>query len=156
MAGESADQTRFIADVHLGRLAAYLRLAGFDTAYEPPWDDPVLARRSADEGRILLTRDRELLKRSIVTRGYFVLSTIPRQQFAEIVDRFDLRPLMRPFSRCARCNTPLREVAKVAVLDRLLPRTRREHNQFLECPSCRHVYWRGSHHARLASWFAQL
>ncbi|HSL22960.1 MAG TPA: Mut7-C RNAse domain-containing protein [Vicinamibacterales bacterium] len=147
------DRARFIADAHLGRLAAYLRLAGFDTVYEAPWEDAELARRSAEEGRILLTRDRGLLKRSIITRGYFVQSTNSREQFAELVRRFDLRPLMRPFSRCARCNTPLREVSKTAVLDRLLPRTRLLHDEFLECTSCRRVYWRGSHHARIASWF---
>lgn len=144
---------RFIADVHLGRLVSYLRLAGFDTAYEPPWDDGVLARRSADEERILLTRDRGLLERSIVTRGYFVSNTHPREQFTELLDRFDLRRLMRPFTRCARCNTLLRQVSKASVLDRLLPRTRTLHDDFVECPSCRRVYWRGSHHARIASWF---
>ncbi len=148
-------EPRFIADIHLGRLVAYLRLAGFDTVYEPPWDDPVLARRSADEDRILLTRDRELLKRSIVTRGYFVQNTKPRAQFEELARRFGLAPLMRPFTRCARCNARLREVSKAAVLDRLPPRTRREHDEFLECASCHHVYWRGSHHAKLASCFAE-
>jgi uncharacterized protein len=146
----------FIADVHLGRLAAYLRLAGFDTAYDPPWDDAVLARRSAEEGRILLTRDRGLLKRSIVTQGYFVENTQPREQLAELAERFQLRPLMRPFTRCARCNTLLRPAAKAEVLDRLQPRTRALHDEFLECPSCRRVYWRGSHHARIAGWFARL
>jgi hypothetical protein len=145
---------RFIADVHLGRLVSYLRLAGFDTTYEPPWDDAVLARRSAEEQRILLTRDRELLKRSIVTRGYFVQNTRVRDQFVELADRFELRRSMRPFSRCARCNAFLREVPKAAVLDRVLPRTKLEHHEFLECPSCRNVYWRGSHHAKLAAWFA--
>lgn len=147
---------RFIADVHLGRLAAYLRLAGFDTSYEPPWDDALLAKRSADEARVLLTRDRGLLERSIVTRGYFVENTNPRAQFAELVERFGLRPLMRPFTRCARCNTLLLAVPKAAVLDRLQPRTKLLHDEFLECPSCRRVYWRGSHHARIASWFERL
>ncbi len=150
------DQPRFLADVHLGRLASYLRLAGFDTAYEPPWDDAVLAQRSAEEDRVLLTRDRDLLKRPIVRRGYFVQSTRPREQFAELVNRFELRRLMRPFSRCARCNALLRQVAKAAVLDRLQPRTRQMHDEFVECPSCRRVYWHGSHHARLASWFSRI
>ena len=150
------DAARFIADVHLGRLASYLRLAGFDTAYEPPWDDALLARRSADERRILLTRDRALLERSIVTQGYFVESTEPRMQLVELVNHFDLRPAMRPFTRCARCNTLLRSVDKAAVLDRLLPRTKQQHDEFLECPRCRNVYWRGSHYARLAAWFAAL
>jgi uncharacterized protein with PIN domain len=149
-------EPHFLADVHLGRLTSYLRLAGFDTAYEAPWDDAILARRSADEGRILLTRDRGLLERSIVTRGYFVQNTHPREQFVELVNRFALRALMRPFTRCARCNARLRPVPKTAVLDRLQPRTRLTHDEFLECPSCRRVYWRGSHHAKIASWFERL
>lgn len=151
-----AEVPRFIADAHLGRLAAYLRLAGFDTAYEPPWDDAHLAKRAAEERRILLTRDRELLKRSIVTQGYFVPSTRSRQQFVEVVQRFALRGLMRPFSRCARCNARLREVTKASVLDRLQPRTRLLHDEFVECPSCRRVYWRGSHWARITGWFERL
>jgi uncharacterized protein with PIN domain len=141
---------KFIADAHLGRLAAYLRLAGFDTVYEAPWDDAVLARRSANEDRTLLTRDRGLLKRSIIRRGYFVESTDSREQFAEILDRFRLRAAMRPFSRCARCNTLLHRVMKADVLDRLPPRTRLHFDEFLECPTCRRVYWRGSHYERIA------
>jgi uncharacterized protein len=147
---------KFLLDAHLGRLAAYLRLAGFDTAYEPPWDDAVLARRSADEDRTLLTRDRGLLKRSIVRRGYFVESTDSREQFAEIVHHFHLRASMEPFSRCARCNTPLREVAKADVLERLPPRTRLHFDEFLECPTCRRVYWRGSHYTKIANWFQRI
>ncbi len=96
--------TRFVLDVHLGRLAAYLRMLGFDTLYSNTATDQELARLSADEGRILLTRDWGLLKRSVVTHGHAVRATASREQVAEIVERFDLAGSIQPFVRCLRCN----------------------------------------------------
>lgn len=110
------DMPRFVLDVHLGKLAAYLRLLGFDTLYRADVHDAELARISADEQRILLTRDRHLLKRSIVTHGYFVRATDPRQQVVEIVRRFDLAAEVAPFQRCSRCNGLLHPVDKAHTL----------------------------------------
>ncbi len=142
---------RFLLDVHLGRLARWLRLLGFDTAWEPDAEDGDLARRSADEHRILLTRDRGLLKRGEVTHGAHVAATDPEAQAVEIVRRFHLAERIRPFARCLACNGTLAPAAKAEVLDRLPPRTAREHDDFQRCRSCDRVYWRGSHHERLTS-----
>ncbi len=146
---ESLEEPRFILDVHLGRLAAYLRLLGFDTAYANDCDDPVLAERSARENRILLTRDVGLLKRGIVRYGYFVRATRPERQLEEVVRRYHLNGAGMPFSRCLRCNTPLVSVAKIAIADRLPPRVREEYNEFWRCPSCDQLYWRGSHYQHM-------
>src|SRR5690554_6793227 len=100
----SPDEPRFVLDQHLGRLAAYLRMLGFDTLYRNDYTDPELAAISAGEGRTLLTRDRGLLKRRVVTHGYCVRSTDPREQVAEVVRRFDLVHRIKPFRRCAHCN----------------------------------------------------
>ena len=142
---------RFVLDVHLGRLARHLRLLGFDASYRNDADDPDLAAVAADEGRILLTRDVGLLKRRSVTHGYYVRSTVPTDQAVEVLDRFDLAGQARPFTRCLACNEPLEDVAKTAVAARLPPATRRQHDQFQACPGCQRVYWRGSHHHRLAA-----
>jgi uncharacterized protein with PIN domain/sulfur carrier protein ThiS len=142
-------QTRFVLDSHLGRLAAYLRALGFDTRYENHSADEDLARISRDEHRILLTRDAGLLKRSAVTHGHLMRETSPRLQLAEIVERFDLRRSVALFSRCLRCNTPLEEVQKESVAARLPERTRRIYNEFLTCPSCGRIYWKGSHYTRM-------
>ena len=142
-------RTQFVLDVHLGRLARYLRLLGFDTLYRNDTDDPELVRISLDEGRILLTRDRALLERRALTHGCEVRETNPRRQLAEVLDRLDLRRTAAPFTRCLRCNEPLRPVPREAVVDRLPPRTRREHDEFRICPHCDRVLWRGSHYRRM-------
>lgn len=139
----------FILDGHLGRLAAYLRLLGFDSLYRNDFADEELAERSADEQRILLTRDRGLLKRSIITRGYCVRSSIPREQLREVVDRFDLSRLATPFRRCLSCNGLLQPVEKQAILDRLPPGTRDRFDEFYRCTGCEKIFWPGSHYARL-------
>ena len=142
-------EPRFVLDTHLGRLARYLRLLGFDCLYLHAAADEALARVSHEDGRILLTRDRGLLKRSLVTHGYWLRSDCPAEQVVEVLRRFDLAASARPFSRCLRCNTPVAAVAKAEVLHRLQPLTRRYFETFARCPGCDRVYWRGSHHARM-------
>lgn len=139
-------EPRFVLDVHLGKLAVYLRFWGFDTWYRNDCADEELAWISADQQRILLTRDRELLKRRIVTRGYYVRSTDPKQQLAEVSCRFQLSQVPLRFIRCTQCNTRLTAIAKERVLSRLPERTRRYYQQFSYCPTCDKVYWKGSHY----------
>jgi uncharacterized protein len=141
--------TRFVLDIHLGKLAAYLRMLGFDTLYRNDYQDEELARLSCDQKRILLTRDRGLLKRSLVTHGYCVRETAPLPQLIEIVRRFDLSGSAEPFRRCLRCNGLLRYVSKEKIGDRLLPATIRYYNDFRECQGCDKVYWKGSHFQRM-------
>ena len=143
------DAVRFVLDGHLGRLAAFLRLAGFDTAYLRDADDPELALASAREHRILLTRDVGLLKRGLVTHGYWMRETAPPRQLAEVFERFGLQPLARPFTRCMRCNGRLRAVSKDRVAGLVPPRSYELHEDFLRCDDCERVYWRGTHYARL-------
>jgi uncharacterized protein len=140
---------RFVLDCHLGRLAAHLRLLGFDTLYWNDGDDPDLARIAHDEDRILLTRDRGLLKRSAVTRGYHVWATNPDEQIVEVLRRFKLLGAIAPFTRCARCNGRLERVSKAEVLDQLEPKTRLYFDEFARCAGCGQVYWKGSHHGRV-------
>ncbi len=147
---------RFVLDAHLGRLAGYLRLLGFDALYQSDFEDAEIAGISCRQHRILLTRDRALLKRSQVSHGYWVRETETRAQLREVVDRFDLRRLVRPFSRCMRCNGLLQDVAKAEILEQLYERTRQEHDHFRRCIGCGRVYWRGSHYERLCRLLAHL
>jgi uncharacterized protein with PIN domain len=142
-------QVRFVLDGHLGRLAAYLRMLGFDTLYRNDYDDPQLARISAEEHRILLTRDRGLLMRSAVTHGYCVREAAPWRQLAEVVERFDLHGCVAPFTRCMVCNELLREVAKEAVAGRMPAVSRAHYDEVWECPGCARVFWKGSHYQRM-------
>jgi uncharacterized protein len=148
-------QPRFVLDVHLGRLASYLRLLGFDTRYSTDCDDVALAALSRDERRTLLTCDRGLLKRRLVTHGYCVRSSDPREQVREVLRRFDLYRLATPFTRCARCNGVLEPVAKESVDHRLPPRISQELDDFRMCSACGQVYWRGSHYDRLQALIAR-
>jgi len=145
----SIDQLRFILDNHLGRLAAYLRMLGFDTLYRNDYQDEELASVSSRESRILLTRDKRLLMRNQVTRGYWVRSKAPRKQLEEVVRRYQLAEVIQPFQRCVRCNAKLVQVHKEDVLHRLEPLTRRYFDEFALCPDCDQIYWKGSHYARM-------
>lgn len=136
---------RFVLDVHLGKLARYLRLLGFDTLYRNDYDDAELARLASAEQRILLTRDRDLLKRALVTHGFFVRATDPRRQIEEVLDRLDLYRAIQPFLRCARCNGLLAAASKHQVWERLAPKTRLYIEAFWTCGQCGQVYWEGSH-----------
>lgn len=143
------DEIRFVLDVHLGRLAAYLRLLGFDTLYPDDYRDEELARLSSDEQRILLTRDTGLLKRSIVTHGYYVRETNPQRQLVEIVRQFNLVETIMPFRRCLSCNGSLESVDKAAISDQLQEDTRKYYDEFWRCQQCAKVYWKGSHFQRM-------
>lgn len=138
-------EARFVLDAHLGKLAAYLRLLGFDSLYRNDFLDAELARISAAENRILLTRDRNLLKRSIVVYGYFVRATDPRRQVVEIVRRFDLVAAFATYRRCIRCNGVLEPVDKAEIEHLLAPKTRVYYDDFQICRDCHQIYWKGSH-----------
>jgi uncharacterized protein with PIN domain len=131
-------------------------MLGFDTAWQPQPADDELANRSANEGRILLTRDTGLLKRSVVTHGSFVRSTAPTKQLEEIVARFDLARLARPFTRCLRCNGRLSPVGWSEVEARLPPRVRERRPEVRRCDDCGHLYWRGTHVERMEARIAAL
>lgn len=144
-----ASQAVFIVDNHLGKLATYLRILGFDTLYDPQRDDAELAEVSDRESRILLTRDRQLLMRRIVTQGYWVHSKEPHEQIVEVIRRYRLENEIRPFHRCLRCNGLLNSVDKTTILHRLEPMTRRYYDDFRICPVCDQIYWPGSHYAHM-------
>jgi uncharacterized protein with PIN domain len=149
---------RFVLDGHLGRLARYLRMLGFDARYDNRAADEGLARLSADENRVLLTRDRGLLKRSVVRLGYLVRDDNPRRQLDEVMARYGLAPLAAPFSRCVRCNGLLEQVDRSAVAERLAgePRTLRYFDSFGLCADCGSIYWQGSHFERMSGLVRQV
>ena len=145
----SPPEPRFVLDVHLGKLTTYLRLLGFDALFPEDYDDANLARISEQEERIMLTRDRGLLKRSNVTHGYCLRSTNSRQQLVEVLRRYDLTEAIQPFTRCLRCNGRLEPVSKAAILDELEPGTRDHYDDFRQCQACGQIYWQGAHFVRL-------
>jgi len=138
-------QSRFVLDVHLGRLAKLLRMLGFDSLYSNDLDDGDLSRISHEQTRIVLTRDRELLKRAIISHGYCVRSDRPLEQLIEVLQRFDLKAKIRPFTRCLRCDALLEDVETAKIASSVPPYVARTYNRFRICPECSRVYWQGSH-----------
>ncbi|HNW12717.1 MAG TPA: Mut7-C RNAse domain-containing protein [Candidatus Rifleibacterium sp.] len=136
---------RFAADCHLGKLAEKMRLLGFDVEYHNHITDEELFNAVVDHKKVLLTRDRRLLMRKEIDRGYLLRSQFPVEQLEEVIRRFDLREQLQPFTRCAKCNGILERVEKAEVLHLLEPKTKLYYHNFFQCQSCQQVYWQGSH-----------
>jgi len=140
--------TAFIVDVHLGKLARLLRTLGFDALYRHDYRDSEIVRIAAKEHRIILTRDRGLLKHKSVTHGYWVRSTKPVEQAREVLRRFDLFSQVKPLTRCIPCNGIIERIDKKAVVSQLPPRTASRCDEFYHCLDCGQIYWPGSHYDR--------
>lgn len=142
-------QTRFIADVHLGALARKLRLLGFDTAWERDLDDPVIIETAARERRIILTRDKGILKNGNVTHGYWLRETDPELQLEEVIRAFDLARSIEPYVRCMECNGELEAIDRSDAAQSVPLQVFLVYREFRRCTRCGRVYWRGSHLERL-------
>jgi uncharacterized protein with PIN domain len=142
-------EPRFLADAMLGRLARWLRLLGFDCAWEADIEDEVLVRRALDEERVLLSRDRALIDQWRVSDLHLVRSENVAEQLREVIDRFSLAGRARPLSRCSRCNALLRSTTPEQVPGRIPPRVLARRRVFRVCPGCHRVYWEGTHTDRI-------
>ncbi|KOR36974.1 MULTISPECIES: Mut7-C RNAse domain-containing protein [Planktothricoides] len=149
-------EPRFVLDLHLGKLAAYLRRMGFDTLYRNDYPDEELADVSSQENRILLTRDIGLLKRKIVTHGYWVRNTDPERQLREVLQRFNLFDGIKPFSRCIHCNGSVKAVDKETIAQQIPPKTKESHDEFRQCLDCGKIYWKGSHYEKMLQFIAEV
>jgi hypothetical protein len=142
-------EPKFILDVHLGRLSKYMRLCGFDSLFERDLNDREIVSISVSERRIILTRDRDLLKARLVTHGYWIRSKGSEEQLKEVLRRFDLNNDLRIFTRCLECNGMMRDVPKEEIIDQLMPKTRDYYSDFKKCGGCGKIYWEGSHYERM-------
>ncbi len=145
---------RFIADAHLGGLARLLRMAGFDTLYDNNFEDGQIVQIASREERIILTRDRDLLKRREVARGCYVRAIKSAEQLGEIARRLGLAPEMRPFTLCLSCNAPLRPIAKQLIREKLPPAVQATQEEFCTCDICHGIFWKGSHWRRMSELLA--
>ncbi len=153
---EPLRRLRFVADAHLGGLARMLRMLGFDTLYSNDFKDDDIRGISVREGRVVLTRDRELLKCSDITHGCYVHALRPMDQWKEVVDRLQLQRDAQPFTLCLHCNEPLKQIDKSTVVDLLPENVATYYQRFCTCPSCKRIYWEGSHWKRMHGWLDQL
>lgn len=140
----------FIVDVNLGKLAKLLRMCGFDAIYSNSYTDYDVAQSADKENRIVLTRDRRLLKQRIITHGYWLRSADPDQQIYEVLKRFDLFSIVKPFNRCLECNGLIKPVEKEEILNQLEPKTIQYFDEFYQCQGCKRIYWKGSHYEHMS------
>lgn len=138
--------TRFILDVHLGKLARYLRMLGFDAAYERDQEDAAIIDLSLQQRRVILTRDLGILKHSRVTHGYWLRHDEPAEQLREVLRALDLFRQLQPFTRCMDCNGRIHPVDRKAVKGQIDPDTFQQFKEFWQCRDCSKIYWRGSHY----------
>lgn len=140
---------RFICDVHVGSLAKYLRMAGFDTIYKNCYENNEIISCAETDLRTILTKDRDLLKRKDVTHGYWIRNNDPAGQLKEVIKRFHLEDSFRTFSRCIECNGMITSIEKEKIMDRLQLNTKKYFNEFFTCISCGRIYWKGSHFRKM-------
>ena len=147
---------KFVADVHLGRLARYLRMIGFDVSYRNNFTDDEIVCISLGERRAILTRDRVILKRNEVTHGYYLRNTKIEEQIKEVLKRFDLQKLINEFTRCIECNELLKPTKKESILNQLPLKVSQTQTEFNQCPVCKKIYWKGTHHHRMNDFIQSL
>ena len=140
---------KFVVDVHLGTLARYLRMLGFDTLYENNYIENEIIKISINENRTILTKDKGMLKHKEVTHGLYIRSVSPQIQLKEVVDRLDLYKLIKEFSRCLECNSILKRVPKKEIEDRIPAKVKEFQNEFYICENCNKIYWPGSHYEKM-------
>ncbi|MFP4372537.1 MAG: Mut7-C RNAse domain-containing protein [Halanaerobium sp.] len=150
------EKPKFILDVHLGRLARYLRRFGFDTAYKNDYQDREIVNQALKEKRIILSRDRGLLMRKRVKWAQFIWDDDPKKQLQEVFKRFALAQYYQGESRCVNCNSKLVEIDKEMIIERLEPKTKKYFEDFKYCPKCDKIYWRGSHFKKTEKLLAEL
>ncbi len=145
----ASDNPRFIVDSNVGKLARWLRMLGYDAVFFEGDDDAYLIDRALKEDRVILTRDTQVMKRGVITSGrlsaIFIDSDEPEQQVLQVIETLHLDFQSRLFTICLECNNPLEERGKEEVKDRVPPYVFKTQPQYMECPVCHRIYWRGTH-----------
>ena len=145
-----AENYKFIADNNVGKLARWLRMVGFDTTLFNGADDAEMLVAAQTEGRIVLTRDTGIMERRVMVsgqvKGILIDSDKLDNQTKQVVVALKIgNSDYKPFARCIECNQPLISRAKAEVKEKVPPYVYRTQEQFMECPSCHRIYWKGTH-----------
>jgi uncharacterized protein with PIN domain len=146
---EAVDRPKFIADENVGKLGRYLRRLGFDTAIFQGGEDRDMVRRAEAEGRVILTRDTHIRLYGIATSGRVTVLTFATddagEQLRQVVAEMELCPLLLPYTRCLECNEELEKRSSEDMAGRVPPYVFATQKQYMECPGCGRIYWRGTH-----------
>ncbi len=144
-----ADAPKFIVDCNVGKLTKWLRLMGYDTQFFDGRDDSHLVAMAQAEGRVILTRDTQVMKRRVITSGQIkailIQSDEPERQIHQVIEALELDCRFKPFTICLECNQVLVERSKGEVKELVPPYVFKTQSQFMQCPTCHRIYWRGTH-----------
>lgn len=153
-------ETSFIVDSNAGKLARWLRMMGYDTLFFSDIEDSSLVELAIEEGRTVVTRDTQIPKRRAATNGHLRVILVrddnPRQQLLQVIGSLNLDWRHSQFTRCLECNSPLLRRRMEEVKDLVPPYVYRTQTQYMQCPSCHRVYWRGTHWERMAKALAEI
>ena len=148
MSTDLSNSLKFIVDSNVGKLAKWLRMMGYDARFFTGSNDSHMVRTALDEGRVILTRDTQIVKRRVVASGQLkvilITSDDPELQIHQVITALNL-DCARPFTVCLECNEPLEERSREQVKDLVPPYVFQTQSQFVECPACHRIYWRGTH-----------
>ncbi len=140
---------RFIVDSNVGKLTKWLRMMGYDTLFFNGRDDSQMVATALAEGRIILTRDTQIMRRRLITSGrlraILIKSDEPELQKRQVVEILNLDCHFKAFTMCLECNQPLEERTEEQVKARVPPYVFQTQHQYMECPACHRIYWRGTH-----------
>ena len=143
------DAPKFIVDSNVGKLARWLRMLGYDAVFFEGDDDAYMIDRALKESRVILTRDTQVMKRGVITSGrlkaILIDSDQPEPQVRQVIDTLHIDFKSRPFTVCLECNNPLEERGQEEVKERVPPYVFQTQQQYMECPVCHRIYWRGTH-----------
>ncbi len=144
---------KFIVDNNVGKLAKWLRMMGYDTLFFNGSNDSRMIAIALAEGRVVLTKDTQIMKRGVITKGRLKAilpqSDEPELQMRQVIDSLNLDCQFKPFSICLECNQPLEEKSKERVEGLVPPYVFQTQNQYMQCPGCHRIYWRGTHWQRM-------
>ena len=140
---------KFIVDNNVGKLVKWLRIMGYDTLFFSGSDDSGMIAIALAEDRVILTRDTQIVERLVVTSGrlkvILIQSDEPELQMQQVIDSLNLDCQFKPFTLCLECNQPLVERSKQQVQDLVPAYVFQTQSQYMECPACHRIYWRGTH-----------
>jgi uncharacterized protein len=143
------DAVAFIVDHNAGKLVKWLRMLGYDTLFFTGEDDSTMVSVALSENRVMLTRDTGIMKRRLVTTGrvkaILLTSDNPRIQIQQVLHTLQTDNFFSSFTRCLECNKLLEERTREEVKERVPPYVYKTQAQYMECPFCRRIYWRGTH-----------
>jgi uncharacterized protein with PIN domain len=146
-------ETKFIVDSNAGKLARWLRVMGYDALFFNNIDDAELIDIALKEGRVVLTKDTQIMRRRVVTNGQLKIVLIqnddPKEQLRQVVEELKLDCRLKQFTRCLECNQSLVPRSKEEVKELVPPYVFRHQTQYMQCPVCLRIYWRGTHWQRM-------